>query len=822
MRLILLITAIFMILPLMVSCAETTNTIAPDIELSASDPGLNSPQNSGNAYLWGYYDVYLDIENQRVEAIENRQSMFTANVVNFVNSQPSGLRFNINDTPVGPDYVDVDIDVSITHPFSGMPQYHGYDVRGVFMGNGSANMIGDPDLFYAIDGVDQTMLPDTVDGHGGPDGYTRWFNLPEFSNGGMPMFQYTPGNLATPGFNGSATLNPYKYFADGLNETEDTFTWLNDHTGQSGQFSSGATNTRNYYLRFPNTSGVYFGYAIIANWEGIEDEDHPSNAPESVACQVNDTSTVYYVDPGNNGGLLRFDISLFNWAGQPSTITIESTVLSAPYQLTPTDMSPIGGSEFYSTYQVEITADNIEGVEGNEYWVIAEQTGFDYSNEYEVPNDAENETLQAYFRYDLDVSSVPGDDPVCDIVIDPASPSMPYDGWGIFTFDASGSYDPNGLDLTFEWDFNNDGIFGDSYESGTDQQPVKLFDFTNQAQVCVRVQNTSGGESICCVDVDIIGYPTKNIELLGESQAVDVTIDHINGDLLILYEDKTIYRRLRSEYYQNETLFIPLGIHHPKIMYAIDMPPNQYIGIALTYVTDVTPGFFVYDADQVFNQYFGQGPPDSMRDAYSFASGLFENDMGFVRGRVQPYSGDFLTIILRGTLIDGTYAYGGVHTYLISDGITTGIDRIYYSYIQGVETDVDGEYLWILEDPDYYVSRWLLSESGNLDYLDYDNAYFGTGSQTDDDDGWNDARDITRDNLNQFFVLDELSSGEPRIKMWSVDGDTTTSEGGFADSSSISGDPISIEGSDFSEEIVVLHGDTPPCMFSVFLPIEMP
>jgi len=57
----------------------------------------------------------------------------------ITNSQAkTNLSFHIYGTPVTADYVDVDIDVRIRHPFPGMTQYNGYDVKGAFMGSGSA------------------------------------------------------------------------------------------------------------------------------------------------------------------------------------------------------------------------------------------------------------------------------------------------------------------------------------------------------------------------------------------------------------------------------------------------------------------------------------------------------------------------------------------------------------------------------------------------------------------------------------------------------------------------------------------------------------
>jgi hypothetical protein len=279
-------------------CAGGDDPLAPTSE--GSGLHVTSARGEGHGaqtHLWGYYDVRIDLENQTATAVANRQAVFTANVVNFINGKPAGLSFHINKTATGPDYVDVDIDVAITHPFPGLPAYRGYDVRGVFMGDGSLWMKYNPELTHAALGEDQFMLPDPEDGYGGPDGYTRWFNYSEFLTGGMPLFSYTPGKMATPGFAGTATLNPYKYFADNLATTESLWDWLVSHPEYHGQFSSGATNDRNYYLRFPNLKGVVFGYAIVASWEGIEDEHHPANTPEAVGCNVLDDSTVWYVDP---------------------------------------------------------------------------------------------------------------------------------------------------------------------------------------------------------------------------------------------------------------------------------------------------------------------------------------------------------------------------------------------------------------------------------------------------------------------------------------------------------------------------------------------
>jgi len=455
-------------------CMGSTSPVTPGaVTGTPTSPGR---QLSAQTHLWGYYNVLIDFERQTIEVVLNRDVMFTANVVTFLNSNPLCMTFHINDTPTGPDYIDVDIDVSLTHPFPGMPQYNGYDVRGVFMGDGSLEMAYGDDLAYPAFGTDQYMLPDPDGGNGAPDGYTRWFNWTEFSTGGSSLLQYTQGKMATPGFAGSATLCPYSYFADGLGPNDDLWTWLNEHADQNGQFSSGATNTRNYYLRFPTPSpNVVYGYAVIANWEGEEPEFHPSNSVESVVCDVVDASNVYYVDPDTNGGNLILDISLFGWEYQPSTINIESTVLGSVYN-SDAGAIAVGGGDNFSTYHVEIPADSVTDPEDNKFWVIAEYGEFDYSNEFGILNDAWDEPLAAFFRYDLFVSNqtsgVPeftfssiyfdgyGPDGTSDF---PVPSDLPVD------FDASASTGAS----TYDWDFDSDG----TYEYVGDTTPFRSYAF---------------------------------------------------------------------------------------------------------------------------------------------------------------------------------------------------------------------------------------------------------------------------------------------------------------------------------------------------------
>jgi len=382
------------------------------------EPGITSGteyHGTQNQVLWGYYDLYFDFANQTVEAVPNRDVMFTANVVQFLNGNPANLGFDIIGTPVDPDFIDVDIDVSISHPFPGIHQYDGYDVRGIFMGIGSMNMDYGDGLIYPDLAVDQAMYDfdltedDIHEGLvGNPDGYTRWWNASEFTAPG-PL-GYIQGKLATPGYQGelSATLNPYKYYADGLGVEDDLWTWLEANGDSNGLFEAGSTNTRNYYLRFPTATGVTYGYAVTATWGEPSAEDDPAefveNAVEAVACSVDVTDNIYFVSESDNGGDFIADVMLYGWEYQPSTIYIETTVNSSAVMFD-AEAVATGGGENYSTYSVDFTPDNIVGLEGNEYWVIAEYGDFDYTCDYPAP--VPDATLAAFFRYDLTVLEAP-------------------------------------------------------------------------------------------------------------------------------------------------------------------------------------------------------------------------------------------------------------------------------------------------------------------------------------------------------------------------------------------------------------------------------
>ena len=84
-----------------------------------------------------------------------------------------------------------------------------------------------------------------------PDGYTRWWNYPEFTDP-LPLFSYKPFPQGTWPFP-SATINPYKYYADDVSFESDVAD-LPPET--RGVFSTDpAPRERNYRIQFPVEDG---------------------------------------------------------------------------------------------------------------------------------------------------------------------------------------------------------------------------------------------------------------------------------------------------------------------------------------------------------------------------------------------------------------------------------------------------------------------------------------------------------------------------------------------------------------------------------------
>ncbi len=395
---------LLIIMTSMVSCSSGNSTpVVPGPSLpdqTQTVQGVNGSQ----THLWGYYDCTIDPEAETIEINPNRDVMFTLNILSFLETNPPGLVTSINDLEFFDDIIRFDLDVTIYHPFPGIPQFDGYDVRGLFISPGTTSLKYNPSLIYFDLGVDPMLV--------NADGYSRWFNPSEFKVPGL--FGYFQGQNASNSIYLTSTLNGYKYFADSLTSDDDVIGFLKN-TQDRGVFSSGSSNARNYIIDFTtSTPGFRFGYAVLANWGGMTPEFHPSNANEALSCDAIISGGLYYTNEIENGGNIELDLGLFDWSSSPVSsvmedynIFIDSTVLSTPYEFSPSEMVPYDEDGGFYYYKVTIPADNITGVEGNDLWVCVEYPDSDYKIENGPPNDAGSDPLAAFFRYGLEVSDTP-------------------------------------------------------------------------------------------------------------------------------------------------------------------------------------------------------------------------------------------------------------------------------------------------------------------------------------------------------------------------------------------------------------------------------
>jgi len=373
-------------------------------DLAGDSPSLTGRKDAAaekGTFLWGYYDLFLSVEEMSVEAVPNRSGMFTANVTLFLNMNPPTLSFSFNGINTNMEYVDIDVDISITHPL-GLEKFNGYDVKGVFVENSSGTM-DYAGLMYPIADTDQILR--------NADGYTRWFNPAEFGTPGI--CGYTPGLYATKNYDATATLNPYKYFGEGLGTNDNLWDYLTSGDPQVGYFIAGSTNTRNYQLRFPiPVPGIKYGYAVVADWTSGQPDDHPSHCPEAVAVSVVDNSDLWFVDEDTWGGEISLDITVFDWDADITSvcteeywIKLETNLRSGHTDVDEPGSAPIDSGDHWYTYCVDLTPEQITGIERNEIWIIIEDVEAHYDNPFGISNDAEDEPVAACFRYPLTVSS---------------------------------------------------------------------------------------------------------------------------------------------------------------------------------------------------------------------------------------------------------------------------------------------------------------------------------------------------------------------------------------------------------------------------------
>jgi len=356
---------------------------------SPTDLPMTSPRDSAaSSVLWGLWDVALNTETMELEVTPVRGAAFRANLNNFL-QPPTGSTDSMHLSLVDVSTLFVNgecsVDVSLKHPFPGFNSYTGFDVRGVFIHNGSRTAKYSTLLRFA----DQDSTSDAVLLNA--DGYTRWFNPQEFQQSGL--LGYTEGTLGTHDVYWTARLNPFKTFADGLHRTRDLTEWLHYPVNIQGRcmFTPGYTNSRRYELRFPLVQGmprVKFQYAVTASWEKSAPDppvlipgDFPpeANLQEAYCISVLDAgSTLWFKpiqeekdgfpDPNISGGDLKLYVEVFDHqaVGREVTYEIARLGITSMTSLIPTEYNTV----WYSPEELETMEIDSRGTDGSTVYLI--------------------------------------------------------------------------------------------------------------------------------------------------------------------------------------------------------------------------------------------------------------------------------------------------------------------------------------------------------------------------------------------------------------------------------------------------------------------
>jgi hypothetical protein len=428
----------------MLGCSSNDTT--PTIPQALSPENARQSQTS-NRELWGLYDVTIDVDKGTIDAVPMRTAMFRCNVNHLMElTGPKHLKFE--NLGLSSFFTDgrLKIDVGLEHPFPGLDRFTGFDVYGVFMHDGSAILPYD-NLAYPLDGTDAVLE--------NPDGYTRWFNMPEFT--APKLVGYTPGLSGTKGFSPTAQLNAYKVFADGLDPAQDFSQFLSIDANFINRctFLPGSVNYRTYRLKFPMNPGgpvLKFQYAVHANWVPPTVNpplnipgDFPidANISEANTLKITPTEVPWFNDPGNWGGNLKLSIDVYDWQGKFSNSAgIDGEIADvkvAGKSILNTwdgDFTVSGTDPHFSTVEIDIPTSslNITSADGNECFVMIESANpSSYADDGLIPSGSfpENAKLAAFAR--VSFATVPATQKTLKLkdVTPPGWPAVLKDVWTV-------------------------------------------------------------------------------------------------------------------------------------------------------------------------------------------------------------------------------------------------------------------------------------------------------------------------------------------------------------------------------------------------------
>jgi len=255
---------IFMLVLALSGCSRANDAVGPgsyeDVSIRPGNIGLAQ----ADRWNWGMWVFDIDETHSRVEMIPWRESNLHYNVTSFVEGPPCP-----NCLATGPIQPKGDgtfkIDVTLKHPFPGMPRYTGFDVRGVVIFPATHHWYLWEDELHLMSYLPGDAWEDPnpytefsfsrAEQGGGQllnaDGYSYYFSpsFPQVKK--PPICNYQKGKFAI-GNNDEldSTVNPYLQF---------------QNIEERRIFTCDAVITRTYHIQ-PPQGAFKFGYVVDASW----------------------------------------------------------------------------------------------------------------------------------------------------------------------------------------------------------------------------------------------------------------------------------------------------------------------------------------------------------------------------------------------------------------------------------------------------------------------------------------------------------------------------------------------------------------------------
>jgi outer membrane protein assembly factor BamB len=300
--------AIFLILILSSCSGYTSPSVPSDSPLPPDHDVLLSPDSSTSGHhLLGMWDLVFDFQTNTATAVPQRFAGEHFNVRKFMEEAPCTNCLLLQNFHNNGDET-FNIDVKFAHPFPGLDNLTGFDVRGIAIFDGSYTfpISGEVVSDSALD--DMELL--------NADGYTRLFNPIDYPSGSKaPIFTYTKGKKAS-GLPQPATINGFKAFYP---------------DAERRMFGAGQTDTQTYHIAHKTGQIMHVGYVVDASWEPptVKPVENPlTDFGPNANCYE-----AYKIEASIGSGLMPgcgfapYQIDVYDHQG---ISTIEGLVLEAP------------------------------------------------------------------------------------------------------------------------------------------------------------------------------------------------------------------------------------------------------------------------------------------------------------------------------------------------------------------------------------------------------------------------------------------------------------------------------------------------------------